>query len=293
MKLKIWKVTAAIVLTAMLSCQNSDEPVDNGTTTLSNTEVVSDVVMDNIVDDVSTITEDQFGVQQSFSSKSTVTFKSLLPECAKITTELSQGKWTRIIDFGSLGCTLPNGNVLKGKIIITFANDFTSKEQVINFTFENFYHNDNKIEGSQSITRTLKTSALLAEIHPVTTLNLKLTITDAAGQTYERTGTRVREMVEGYATLGNWEDNVFLVWGSGKSKLKNGITISNTINDNPLRYVASCKLPFPTKGTIIHTKTSADNTVIKETKVDFGNGNCDKLATITIDGITKEIELKK
>jgi len=284
-------VSLSVVL--FMGCQNQEDLTQDQATAISNEEVVSDVEMDNIVDDVSTITEDQFGVQQNLSSKSSTPYKSMLPDCVKITTELSNGSWIRIVDFGTTGCTLANGNVLKGKIIISFANDFTAKELVITHRLDGFYHNDTKIEGIQTITRTLKSTALLADIHPVNTLTLKLRITSKEGKIYERIGTRVREMVEGFGTIGNWEDNAYLVWGYSQSKLSNGTTYKTKVDANPLRFVAACKLPFPTKGTVHHSKTNADNVIIIESKLDFGNGDCDKMATLTIQGVSKEIELKK
>jgi hypothetical protein len=293
--MKTHKMIALVSLSVLLfmGCQNQEDLAQDQESAISNEEVISDIEMDNIVDDVSTITEDQFGVQQSLTNKNTTPYKSMLPDCVKITTELSNGSWIKTVDFGTTGCTLANGNVLKGKIIISFANDFTSKEIVMTHKLDGFYHNETKIEGTQTTTRTLKSTALLVAIHPVNTLTLKLQITSKEGKVYERIGTRVREMVEGFSTVGNWEDNVFLVWGYSQSKLSNGTTYNTKVDANPLRFVAACKLPFPTKGTANHSKTNADNVIVIESKLDFGNGDCDKIATITIKGITKEITLKK
>lgn len=293
MKTNKMAVFTALVLTFFVGCQNSDDLAQEKTNAITNEEVISEIEMDNSVDDVSAIMEDQFGVQQNMTSKNATPYKSMLPECVKTTFELANGTWTRTIDFGNDGCALANGNVLKGKIILTFANNFTDKVLKITHKLEGFYHNGKKIEGTQTITRELKSTDLLAEIHPVTTLTLDLIITLNDGKTHERTGTRVREMVEGYTTMGEWNDNVFLVWGYNITKLANGNTYTSTVKDNPLRFVAACKLPFPTKGTIYHTKTNADSQIKKEYTIDFGNGECDKIATITIDGVTKEIELKK
>lgn len=286
-------LSATLVLTLFIGCQNSDDLTLENNSALSNEEVITEASMDNIVDDVSSITEDQFSAQQNITNKSAIAYKSILPPCVKITTELINGSWIRTVDFGTTGCTLPNGNILKGKIIISFVNDFTLKEIVITHTLDGFYHNDKKIEGTQTITRILKSTELLADIHPVNTLTLKLKITSKEGKVYERTGTRVREMVGGFGTVGTWEDNVYLVWGYSQSKLANGTTHNTKIEANPLRFVATCKLPFPIKGTINHIKTNAENGNIIESTLDFGDGNCDAIATLTVNGISKVIELKK
>lgn len=293
MSIKKILALAALSMLLFIGCQNQEELIQDQTVAISNEEVVSDVEMDNIIDDISTITEDQIGLQQNLTNKGSNPYKSILPDCVKITAELNNGSWTRIVDFGTNGCTFSNGNVLKGKIIISFANDFTSKELVISQRLDGFYHNDTKIEGTTTITRTLKSTPLLADIHPVNTHTFKFRITSKESKIHERIGTRVREMVEGLSTTGNWEDNVYLVWGYSQTKLSNGTIYDTKTDTNPLRFVPACKLPFPTKGTVQYSKTNANNAIIFESKLDFGNGECDKIATLTIKGFSKEIELKK
>ena len=46
-------------------------------------------------------------------------------------------------------------------------------------------------------------------------------------------------------------------------------------------------MPFPVSGVVENVKNDSKATL------DYGNGDCDKLATITINGVTKEIVLKK
>ena len=106
------------------------------------------------------------------------------------------------------------------------------------------------------------------------------------GKVYSRTGTTVKETIEGNETPLNWEDNVFLVTGNSATSLANGDTVTTVIT-TPLRYITSCKLPFPVSGIVSITKNTSEGIL------DFGDGNCDNLATITIDGVTKDINLEK
>jgi hypothetical protein len=126
----------------------------------------------------------------------------------------------------------------------------------------------------------------LATIHPVTTHTIDIKVTFPDGKIYTRVGTRMREMVEGFTTITNWEDNVFNVWGNHTTTLPNGSTYICTIK-TPLVIKMSCKMPFPVSGVVENIKNDSKATL------DYGNGDCDKLATITINGVTKEIELKK
>lgn len=177
---------------------------------------------------------------------------------------------------------------MKGKIIISSSKDFTTPIKTISYKLEGFYHNDKLIEGSKTITYELKSSDLLTTIHPVVTHSIDLKITAADGTIYSRTGTRVREMVEGFETTSNWEDNVFKIWGNHSTTFPNGtIFTSTTLKTQAHLIKMSCKLPFPVSGITVTVKNDISATL------DFGNGECDKLATMTINGVSKEIVLKK
>lgn len=274
-------------ITFFIGC-SSNESVDGSPTskTITTDDVIANSEIDASVDDVSIIAEDQFDMQKSITVKTSVGMISMLPHCATITTVLTNDTWTRTVDFGTQGCTLHNGNVVKGKIIISFSKNFTTPIRTITYTLEGFYHNGKLIEGSKTITHELKSTDLLAAIHPVTTHTIDMKITFADGTIYSRIGTRVREMVEGFATITNWEDNVFLVWGYNITTFPNGAKYTFTIK-TPLQINLSCKRPFPVKGVVEIMKNEGLATL------DYGNGDCDDLATITIKGVAKEIHLKR
>ena len=285
MKTKIVSGIAIVMLSFFISCDSSNDGNDNNPT-LTAKDIAVNSKIDVAIDDVVYIVEDQYTAQQSISNRSSTASKSILPTCATFTTVLVDGTWTRTIDFGSTGCTLPNGNVLKGKIIISFSNDFTSKSRTLSYRFVDFYHNGKLLQGNKSITYESKSTELLATEHPVMTFTVDMKITFDDGKVYSRTGTTVKETVEGNETPLNWEDNVFLVTGNSATSLANGDTVTTVIT-TPLRYITSCKLPFPVSGIVSITKNTSVGTL------DFGDGKCDNLATLTIDGVTKDINLEK
>ena len=285
MKTKIVSGIAIVMLSFFISCDSSNDGNDNNPA-LTAKDIAVNSKIDVAIDDVVYIVEDQYTAQQSISNRSSTASKSILPTCATFTTVLVDGTWTRTIDFGSAGCTLPNGNVLKGKIIISFSNDFTSKSRTLSYRFVDFYHNGKLLQGNKSITYELKSTELLATEHPVMTFTVDMKITFDDGKVYSRTGTTVKETIEGNETPLNWEDNVFLVTGNSATSLANGDTVTTVIT-TPLRYITSCKLPFPVSGIVSITKNTSVGTL------DFGDGKCDNLATLTIDGVTKDIILEK
>jgi len=283
MRTKILLLGAFIGL-SLFSCSSDESTADS--TAVNTNDVALTAKIDSSLEDIDAITEDQFSAQLSLTGRIDGDRKSILPSCATITTVLTNNVWTRTIDFGTEGCTLANGNIIKGKIIISFTNDFNTSTHSISYTFEGFYHNGKLIEGNKSISYTKKTTTLLQEIHPVLSHSIDMTITFDDGKKYEISGNRTREMVEGYNTPLEWEDNVFLVTGNANITKKDGTVITCEIT-NPLRFEMSCHSPFPVSGTKVITKNDSTATL------DFGTGDCDALASLTIDGVTTEITLRK
>lgn len=267
---------------------SSDESVDVSATskTITTYDALANSEIDISVDDVSTIVEDQFSVQQNAASRTSEPVKSILPECAIVTTVAETETYTKTIDFGTVGCTIPNGNVLKGKIIVSFSKNATTPSRTISYTLEGFYHNDKLIEGSKTFTQESKGTDLLATDHPVTTHLIDVTVTFPDRKVYTRTGTNVKEMIDGFTTRDVWDDNVYKVTGGNTTTFPNGNIYTSTIT-TPLQITMSCKIPFPVSGIVKITKNDVEATL------DYGNGDCDNLATMTTDGVSKEIQLKR
>ncbi|MDQ6472568.1 hypothetical protein RB619_18150 [Flavobacterium sp. LHD-80] len=286
MKTKIFFIGTLAALSFFVSCNSDEKTNDGSSAAITKDEIITNSKIDASIDDVTNIAEDQFSAQQNVTAKPSGVVKNFLPSCATITTVLTNNTWTRTVDFGAEGCTLGNGNTVKGKMIVSFSNDFASSTQTISYTFDGFYHNGKKLQGSKSIVRTVKTTDLLATAHPVFTAAIDLTITFDDGGVYTRKGTLVKEQVEGFDTWFNWDDNAYLVTGSGTTTFPNGDTFSAEIT-TPLQFKASCKKSYPVKGVVSVTKNGATAVI------DYGNGDCDSLATITKDGVTEEVDLKK
>ncbi|MEN2401593.1 hypothetical protein GKZ90_0017515 [Flavobacterium sp. MC2016-06] len=286
MKTKFLLIGPCLALFLFIGCNSNESKNDGSTAAISKEEIINSSKIDASIEDVTNIAEDQFNAQQNTDKKPSGIVKNFLPSCAVITTVLTNNTWTRTVDFGVEGCTLENGNTVKGKMVITFSNDFTASTQTISYTFEGFYHNGKELQGSKSIVRTIKTTDLLAAAHPVSTAAIDMKVTFDDGSVYTRKGTLIKEMTAGYDTWFNWEDNVFVVTGSGTTTFPNGDTFSAEIT-TPLEFKALCKKPFATKGIVSVTKNEVSAVI------DYGNGDCDTLVTITKDGVTEEVDLKK
>ena len=258
----------------MLSCSNNDS---NSTSDLSEAKVNAKI--DVITDDVSKVVDDQFGAQFGVSGKSSESITSFLPSCAVVTATVSETTWTRTVVFTN--CTLPNGNVLDGTIIVSGSTNADLPSHTISYSFVNFHHNNILVEGNRTVTRNLQSTATLATLHPVANMSIDMTVTFPNGNSYHRVGNRIREMIEGFDTQPIWQDNVFSITGSWTTTSTNG-SQSSTIT-TPLISKMNC--PNIVSGIVQIVRNNNTATL------DYGNGDCDNQATLTINGTTTTITL--
>ena len=258
----------------VLSCSKDDSSATNND--LNATQAKTSAEIDNISDDVSTIVENQIDIQISETGRMANPPESFLPPCATVTTVISGNTWTRTIDFGTVGCTMPNGNVLKGIIIISKSANSTPLIRTYSITFDGFYVNARLIEGNKTIVRTLTT---VAPIHPTSTMTMNITVTFPNGNAFVRTGTRTSEMIEGFGTA-IWSDNIFRVTGNWSTTRPNWS--QTTTITSPLIFRMNCQYRL-VRGVLEIVRNN--NTAV----IDYGNGTCDNEATLTINGNTTTI----
>jgi hypothetical protein len=260
----------------ILSCSKDDSSASSSD--LNEAQVSTKI--DMVTEDVAKIAEDQFTLQANpGAGKNSDLETQALPPCATVDIQVTATSWTRTVTFDN--CTLPNGNVLDGTIIVSGSVNFDTPSHTISYSFVDFHHNDILIEGNRTIVRSLQSTATLAAVHPVATMSIDMTVTFPNGNEYHRVGNRVREMIEGFGTPMIWADNVFSISGSWSTTFPAG-TRTSTIT-TPLRAEANC--PHIVSGVV--TTVRNNNTAI----LDYGNGDCDNQATLTVNGTTTTITL--
>lgn len=266
MKTNILTILALFSLLVFNSCNN--DPEDNNQNSLTKSEILNERKIDQSIDDVNEIVNGEFDF--GFSARGN---NPWLPACATVTSLQEGNTWIRTIDFGAEGCQLNNGNILKGKIIMMFTFDNESFSRLISITYENFTHNGRTINGTSTSSRTKSN----ANGNPESKLEVDLTTTLENGDIYSRKGFKMREWTEGSET-NTKEDDVFLFTGNWTT-----VTPSKTISTNitkALKRIGTCK--YFVEGIIEYTK--GENTAV----LDFGNGECDNKATLSINGETPE-----
>lgn len=272
------------------SCSKTDE----ADFSFKEADVTTESKIDRANDDISDIVENQemATYSNSISGREIATTSTTFTNCATVTrvpafgTALTPGtQVTKTIDFGTSNCALDNGNTVRGKIIISFIFQPSATSHTITYTFDNFYHNDIKFAGTKTFTRVMTTNAA-GFVRPVVTMNMDMTVTFPNGDIFTRVGTRTREIVEGYTTP-SWTDNIYQITGNWVTTRPNGTTRTATIT-TPLKIRLSCiaqQKPVTVKGVI--SFVSGTNTA----SIDYGNGDCDNAAVLTINGVSSTINI--
>jgi hypothetical protein len=192
-----------------------------------------------------------------------------------------------IIDFGTTGCVGRDGHVRKGKIIIDYSNRLIIPGASATTTFDNFYIDNIKVEGTHIITNTSGANTALRQF-TVTVTNGKLTWSN--GNYIQWNSQKVITQMDGLATP-NPLDDIFKIEGSSHGTALRGnllVAWQSTITV-PLIKKFNCR--WIVSGRIRTVRINTSNTSPWIAILDFGNGTCDNQATLTINGVTYQITL--
>lgn len=182
---------------------------------------------------------------------------------------------TVTLDFQE-SCEGPKGRERQGTMIITRITDTNAATYTVSTTFQDFFLDGKKIEG----TRTRVYTTLETGVHQVaiTLTDGKVTLED--GRVIERSGS--------FTKTWNRNSGEVSVVGEASGINRNGVTYTSTVT-SPLIYKQSCA----TEG--IFVATQGIRSITREGKadvtVDYGQGDCDKTVDITVDGEERTIEL--
>jgi hypothetical protein len=200
--------------------------------------------------------------------------------CATVTADTASSPRVLTLDFGS-GCTGNDGRTRSGKIIITFTGRYRDAGTVISHTFDNFYINGNKVEGTKTVTN----MGLNAEgnlVYKIEVKGAKIT-TDQGVLTWE--STREREWTAGSNTPSILDDE-YDITGTASGVNRKGSAYTIKIDDTaPVHVKVGCRWIVSGKVDIMPEGKSTRT-------VDYGFGTCDSQATVTINGQTYAFQMR-
>lgn len=196
-------------------------------------------------------------------------------ECAPVVTfDTIANPHTITINFGTVNCTANNGRQRRGQIIVSYTGRYRDPGTVITITPQNYYVNDNHVEGTKTVTNLGENS----DGHLQFSVVVSGTLTAGNGSwTASHQANRTRTWIEGEDTQSILDD-VYLITGGGAGVNRNGNAYTVNII-NALRVKVGC--PFITAGTVEVVPANKPTRTI-----DYGNGSCDGTISITVNGQT-------
>ncbi len=187
---------------------------------------------------------------------------------------------TIIIDYGDEGCNDWHGRSRRGKIIITYTDHLYVPGAVLTITFENFYFRGVKIDGQ----RIIKNISESFDDNLMFDITFEGTFTRADASVSTR---QAHWLVERIRTPNPINDEKH-VDGEASGTTKDGVEYSVEITET-IVFKRSCG-PFqvfiPVQGVKVITWGDSEKII------DYGDGECDRIVTISVDGTIEEVELQ-
>lgn len=233
-------------------------------------EITLSTDMDISIEAMGKLSSDIFDKEETKKRQSTPT--ETPKTCTTISSEIENNMKNVTIDFGTEGCEI-EGHTYKGKMIQKYAVNFSSLEVVVNHTFDDFYIDDIKVEGTIKTTRELQSENNKPQRKDVIELTF-IWPNEAEGT---RKGNRTIIWTEGFGNTDNTDD-VFEITGNWTSNFIDGKTHSHTVKK---ALVAKSNCNYIVSG-IIDSKFSKFGG-----EINYGDGECDSKGMLTLSNGTE------
>ena len=212
---------------------------------------------------------------------------SLLSTCASVTVALdSPGAVSGniIIDFGATNCFCLDGRYRRGKINVAFNGYYHTNGSVITTTFTDYFVGRETAHMYQVTgTKTVTNNGTNANNHLNFTIVVDGHLINSNGEHMNWYSNRNREWIAG-ETTSSWLDDEYVITGSANGTNFEGNSFSASITEG-LHVKLSCR--WITQGKFELTPTG------KSTRsFDYGNGDCDSKATVSVNGKVFEITMR-
>lgn len=282
-KMSLYSISMLAVAMSVIFASCGEKQKTEEVKDLDTTPASDEVLASSVSNDMISIA-DEAGRTYSVSSFKTSDTNGLLSvSCASITVDtVSSSTKTITVNFGNTNCTCVDGRTRRGMLQLTFSGKYRDSLTVITVTPMNYYVNDNLVTGSKTITNKGHNNAN----HLVYEISANLLITKPmGGGSINWLSTRSREWISGESTT-SWNDDVYAITGSASGYTSGNAIFTSIITSPLIRNMSfSCRRHF-VQGIIEHTPSGKAARII-----DFGNGVCDNLATVTINGTVYNVNL--
>jgi len=203
-------------------------------------------------------------------------FGDNFPDCATVTVDRDSFPKTITIVYEE-NCITRRGVVKSGTIKITLSDSINTPGSTYTVEYIDLMINRKKI----NLTANYTYEGLNENENPVVSWESYSTVVMRDSIVMKRRFSHTKEWLDGFDTP-YIDDDKFLLSGGGSVKINNRYEFSRVILE-PLFFDRACR--FILSGVIEITRNG------ESMIIDFGDGECDNIATVTKDGETLEIEL--
>jgi len=273
-RINVTTALIAILSFGLLFSSCKKENIQNDDTSYSK----DDAFAEGIYNNVSNIADEAYDLGSN-GLKSGGGIGIYLGDCATVSLDTIVVPHELIIDFGEVNCLCNDGRYRRGKIIISFTGWYREVRTVMNYHFDDYYVNDNKVEGTKVVTN-MGFNDAGNMYYSIDVVGVIYKAND--GGTLSWNSSREREWVEGRTTR-TLRDDVYLITGTADGIRADGSTWTKEIV-NALRIELNCR--WIVSGTVNIQPEGRPLQIL-----DFGDGECDNIATVLINGVTYTIYL--
>lgn len=266
-------ILAFVMLFPVFSCSEED-PVSDNDDTQSEQIVYDEAMADDLFEDMDEISMEA----ANYSESGRINRSSLFSlACLSRTVERDNANLSQLVtlNFGE-GCEDTHGRIRSGKIIVNRTLNVQASSYTLRTTFEDFYVNDYKIEGTRTIVYSANTGQKITAT--ITLENGKISLPDGNIITRNASYTRQMDREAGEVSL----------TGSAQGVNRNGVSYVATIT-SPLIYKTKCALDgifLASSGKKIITRAGK-----RTVELDYGDGICDRSLSLSIDDVERNIEV--
>ncbi|GEM_PF-6309632 len=252
------------------SCSKESEPVQDISQTEVEQLVLEQIIAEQLLSDFDLLMEDE-------GSNELLAFKT--NSCLNVYRDTSQNPPLLIFDFGPVNCMGLDSNLRRGQIIMSQLGTPNGQGWQRTIRTRNFFFNDHEVIAHRSISQRARNGGG----NPSFDINSRVKVLFQNGSdSCVALQTRSREFTKGFNTQRRIDDE-FSITGTHSFRTTQGRNFNARISKALIR-TNDC--PWIRAGEITLTSQRGKTIVI-----DFGNGRCDRIATLSFNGRSKTIRL--
>ena len=269
-------IAALVIVLSVIACNDEETTSTTIEAQISEADIESEESATSTYEEIDDIVEQS--ILEVPSAGRGVNSRDESISCA----EISHDEENQIIEVTFDGtCIGPRGHIKSGKIIITYNDARYVPGAFRRVEFEDFYFDSVQVEGVRTVTNVSETTED-APMFNITLVGGKITFADGSSISRDSDHTRTWERAA------NPVNDQITLTGSASGSRRDGTTYTSEIT-TPLVFKRACRASGSSRIAVSGVKeiTWNDNLVV----TDFGDGTCDRLVSVTVNGETREIQL--